>query len=66
MKPECHACLGPHDDQFHQSLKRILQWKVQRSVVTPVAAPQARTFTPGFQSVKELRSPSAKRKAARK
>jgi hypothetical protein len=30
MMEECHVCQGRHDDQLHQSTKRIRQWMLRR------------------------------------
>jgi hypothetical protein len=67
---ECSVCLGEHDNEYHQSVRRVRKWLLNRVDILPVPAPVTREaprqFGSGLADIHELRSPSAKRKAARK
>jgi hypothetical protein len=67
---ECWLCMGACDPTYHASVRRVRQWLLHRTDVVPMPMPvprQApRQFVSGMGDVHELRSPSSKRKAARK
>jgi hypothetical protein len=62
--------MGECSREFHASSKRIRRWLLNRDAVVPMPLPrqvsQPPRYVRGLGDVHELRSPSAKRKAARK
>ena len=68
MMEECAVCLGKHDGEYHESVRRIRRWMLRRiaDATPPVIVPRTRTYRTGMGDIHSLRSPSAKRKQARK
>ena len=70
MTEECRLCAGEHDEATHAATRRIHEWLRRQVCATlkPVAIPKQRLhgFPPTLASVKELRCPASRRKAAGK
>jgi hypothetical protein len=61
--------MGAHNDELHQSTRRIRAWMIRRiaDATAPPPVIVARSKYPrGFGNVHELRSPASRKKAARK
>ena len=69
MKAECKTCMGAHSDEFHASTLRIRAWLrahlelVQKPL--PVPQQKSQPHQSSLGSVKSLRCPASRRKAAR-
>ena len=68
---DCRICLCEHNPEIHRATLRVRSWlrRQLRKVLDPVKAgppkPQQQPFQPNLNAIRELRSPSSRRKENR-